>query len=136
MDRNAGPNPIHSQGSANYSAYAWTKLTITAEPASPTSGGVPLSLYKKCAEGGLSCNALTAFHFVGGFQFLQPMGDLQQDPAVPRIGREPYEVGILRSLDGIGDADALVERRQELKPAGIRPEFLRIGLRRAIEYGR
>ena len=53
-----------------------------------------------------------------GPQRLQTAGDLERDAAVPDVGAEADQVGVLQRFDGVGDAHPLVERRQELVEAG------------------
>jgi hypothetical protein len=61
-------------------------------------------------------------------QFLQPPGNLERDAAVPDVGAEADNVGVLELLDRIGDTHALVERRQEVVTLGMGRELLHIGL--------
>ena len=66
---------------------------------------------------------------------LQAAGDLQRDAAVPHIGAETDQVGILQRLDGIGDAHPLVERRQEGVATGVGRHLLHIGLQQSDRIG-
>ena len=63
-----------------------------------------------------------------GLQLLQTAGNLERDAAVPDVSAETDDVGVLELLDCIGDAHALVERRQEVVAPGVRRELLDIGL--------
>ena len=66
---------------------------------------------------------------------LQPAGDFERDAAVPHVGAEADEVGILQRLDRIGDAHPLVERRQERVAAGVGRHLLHIGLQQGDRIG-
>ena len=68
-------------------------------------------------------------------QRLQAAGDLERDTAVPDVGAEAHQVGVLQGLDGVGDAHPLVERRQELVEAGVGRHFLHVGLQQRDRIG-
>jgi hypothetical protein len=61
-------------------------------------------------------------------QRLQPAGNLERDAAIPDVGAEADEIGVLQRLDGVGDAHALVERRQKPVPARVVGHLLHVGL--------
>ena len=70
-----------------------------------------------------------------GLQRLQATGNLERNPAIPYIGAEADDVGILQGLDGIGDAHALVERRQKPIELGLGRELLDVGLQQGDRIG-
>ena len=63
-----------------------------------------------------------------GLQGLQPTRDFERDSPVPDVSGEADQIGVLQRLDRVGDAHALVERRQELIACRIGGELLHIGL--------
>jgi hypothetical protein len=70
-----------------------------------------------------------------GLQRLQPTCDLEGDAAVPDVGAEADQIGVLQRFDGVRDAYALVERRQKAVALPIQRELLDIGLQKRDRIG-